>query len=259
MNELKDKKVLITGSSRGIGRATALAMARAGADIAVHYRRQEEAAQETVREVEKLGRSALLIKADIENLEEVDAMFARVKEAWGRLDVFVANAAATAFKPLDELKDYHIERTYRVIVTSVLRAAQHCHELMDDKGGRIITISSLGGEFTLPRYASIGSAKAALNSLTRYIAAEYGPHKITCNAISPGVVDTDSATFYAKESLDAFHEDVIRKTPLGRLATADDVADTALFLASDAARFITGQMIRVDGGLTLAGNGFDRA
>jgi enoyl-[acyl-carrier protein] reductase III len=259
MNELLDKKVLITGSSRGIGRATAAAMARAGADVAINYRRREDAAQEAAREVEELGRKCLVIKADIENLEEVDAMFDRIKEAWGSLDVFVANAAATAFKPLAELKDYHLERTYRVIVTSVLRSAQRCLELMEGHGGRIITLSSLGGEFTLPRYASIGSAKAALNSLTRYIAAEYGPRNITCNAISPGVVDTDSADFYAGENTPAFHEDVIRRTPLGRLATAEDVADVAVFLASDASRFITGQMIRVDGGLTLAGNGFDRA
>lgn len=186
-------------------------------------------------------------------------MFDRIKSAWGALDVFVANAAATAFKPLSELKDYHVERTYRVIVTSVLRSAQRCRELMEGRGGRIITISSLGGEFTLPRYASIGSSKAALNSLTRYIAAEFGPENITCNSISPGVVDTDSAEFYAGDHYRAFQEDVIRKTPLGRLAQSGDIADAVVFLASEASRFITGQIIRVDGGLTLAGNGFDRA
>lgn len=258
MDKLDGKKALITGSSRGIGRAIALAFAAAGADIAVHYRRQDEAARSVAEEVRRLGRQAIVVKADVENLEEVDAMFDQVRDAWGSLDVFVANAASTAFKPVTELKGYHLDRTFHVIVHSVLRSAQRCLELMRD-GGRIITISSLGGEFTLPRYANIGSAKAALNSLTRYIAAEFGPHKITCNAISPGVVDTDSAEFYASENYKLFQEDVVRRTPLGRLALPDDVADTALFLASDASRFITGQIIRVDGGLTLAGNGFEHA
>lgn len=259
MGILDGKKVLITGSSRGIGRATALAMAAAGADIAVHYRRQEEAANETAEEIKKLGRDSIVVNADLESLEEVDAMFDRVKESWGALDVFVANAAATAFKPLSELKDYHLERTFRVVVTSVLRSAQRSRELMAGRGGSIITVSSLGSDFTLPRYASIGSSKAALNSLTRYIAAEFGVDKITCNAISPGVVDTDSASYYAKDNYGGFQEDVIRRTPLGRLARSEDIADVVVFLASEGARFITGQVIYVDGGLTLAGNGFERA
>jgi enoyl-[acyl-carrier protein] reductase III len=253
----KDKKVLITGSSRGIGRATALAFAREGADVVIHYRRDESAAFETAEEVRKLGVQALVCRAELESPEEIDAMFDTVEKEWGALDVFMANAAATAFKPIMETKAHHIGRTYEVVINSVLHAVQRAVPLMEGRNGRIITVSSLGSRFTLPRYANIGSAKAALESLTRYMAAEFGPNGITCNTISPGVVETDSVRFYAKDEFETFKANVISRTPIKRLTQPEDVAGLALFLASDAASFITGQVIGVDGGLTLISYGPD--
>ena len=253
----KGKKVLITGSSRGIGRATALAFAKEGADVAIHYRRDEEAALATAEEAREFGGQVLLCKAELESSAEIDAMFDTVASKWGALDVFMANAAATAFKPIMETKDYHIDRTYQVVVKSVLHAVQRAVPLMEGRPGRIITVSSLGSLFTLPNYSTIGSAKAALESLTRYLAAELGAKGITSNVISPGVVETDSVKFYAKERFDAFKQNVTRRTPLGRLTQPEDVSGVALFLASEAASFITGQVISVDGGLTLVSYDID--
>jgi enoyl-[acyl-carrier protein] reductase III len=178
-------------------------------------------------------------------------MFDTIQQEWGALDVFMANAAATAFKPAMETKDYHIDRTYQVVIKSVLQSAQRAVPLMEGRQGRIITVSSIGSQFTLPNYSNIGSAKAALESLTRYLATELGPKGITSNAISPGVVETDSVRFYAKDGYETFKTNVSNRTPLGRLTQAEDVAGLALFLASDAASFITGQIIGVDGGLPL--------
>ncbi len=249
---LAGKKVLITGSARGIGRATAIAMAKAGADVAVHYRRQGEAAEEVASEIRRLGRKALVLKAELESEEEVDAMFDTIESNWGQLDVFMANAAASAFKPISDLKGYHFDRTYKVVIQSVVQSVNRAVPLMAGRPGRVIALSSMGSEHTLPRYTTLGTAKAALESLIRYMAAELAPKGITCNALNPGVVATESAKFYGGEQYDAYHADVVAHTPLGRVGTPEDVADVAVFLASDASRFITGQTIRVDGGLTLS-------
>jgi enoyl-[acyl-carrier protein] reductase III len=254
---LEGKKVLITGSSRGIGRATALAMARAGADVAIHYHRQADLANQVAEEIRGLGRDALVIAANLEDLTDVDRMFDHIQEHWNRLDVFMANAAATAFKRLSEVKPYHVERTYRLIVQSLIQSVQRAVPLMGDRGGRIITMSGHGTPYTIPLYATIGSAKGAVETIARYLAYELGPKHITCNTIAPGVVETDSARFYMGERYDEFERAVSRETPLGRLGTPDDVADVAVFLASDAARFITGQVIRVDGGLTITSGPFE--
>jgi enoyl-[acyl-carrier protein] reductase III len=256
---LAGKKALITGSSRGIGSACAVAFARAGADVVVHYRRDDRSAAETAATVRKFGREALLIKVDLEDSDKIGAMFDQVEQRWGKLDILVANAAATAFKSLNDLKSYHLERTHQVVVKSVLQCVQRATLLMRNGSGRIITMTALGSNFAQPRYACLGVAKAALESLTRYIAAEFGPQGITCNAIAPGVVDTESASFYAGERMAAFQECVISQTPLRRLTSTRDVASLALFLASDFAPFITGQVIRVDGGLTLTLPGFQNS
>ena len=132
---LEGKKVLITGSSRGIGKATALAMAKAGADVVVHYNRQAEMAEETASEIRKIGREVLIVQANLEDLDEVDRMFNAVKTEWGTLDVFMANAAATAFKPLMEMKPHHIERTHHLLVNSLIRSAQRAVPLMKGRSG----------------------------------------------------------------------------------------------------------------------------
>ncbi|MGH7995513.1 MAG: SDR family oxidoreductase [Opitutaceae bacterium] len=253
---LAGKKALVTGSSRGIGRACALAFAQAGADLVVHYRRDDAAAAATAAAVRELGRKALVIKADLEDPARIDGMFDEIGREWGSLDILVANAAATAFKPLADLKSHHLDRTYQVVVKSVVQCVQRSLPLMTGGAGRVITLTSPGSVLALPRYANLGMAKAALESLTRYVAAEAGERGVTCNAIAPGVVETDSVAFYAGAEYEAFRKRIVGQTPLRRLTQPADVAALALFLASDLSAFVTGQVIAVDGGLSLTPAGF---
>jgi enoyl-[acyl-carrier protein] reductase III len=259
INSLAHSKALVTGSSRGIGRATAIALAEAGCDIAIHYHRQRQDALDVADRITQLGRQSLVIQANLENPEERAQMFAEIEDQWGRLNIFVANAAATSFKTVLELKPYHLHRTYAVVLESFVDAAQRSLPLMqmDTKPGRIIAISSLGSQYTLPRYANIGSAKAALESMVRYLANEFGPYGITCNAISPGVVATDSSHYYAQDQYQDFLAAVTQRTPLGRLVTDRDVAQTVLFFAGENAAMITGQILQLDGGASLPAAGFD--
>jgi len=253
---LKDKKALVTGSSRGIGRATALALAREGADVVVHYRRQKDEALKVCQEVRALGRDALLVQAELESLDDVGKLFDEIEQTWGELDIFMANAAASAFKPVLELKPHHLERTYRLLVDNFILSVQRAVPLMEGRAGRIITVTGHGVQYTLPRYGNIASAKAALESLTRYLAAELGPRGITVNAIAPGVIGTDSEKFYMGDKLEQFNRACERATPLGRVGDPEDIADVAVFLSSALARFITGQIIVADGGLTLTSGPF---
>ncbi len=255
---LEGRKALVTGSSRGIGRATALAFAREGADVVVHYRRQQERAEAVAREVRSLGRQALVVQAELESPEEVGRLFDEVGETWGGLDIFMANAAASAFKPVMELKPHHLERTYRLLVDNFILSVQRAVPLMEGRDGRIITISGHGVHYTLPRYGNIASAKAAVESLTRYLAAELGSRAITVNAIAPGVIGTESEQFYMGDKLEAFDRACMEATPLGRVGTPEEVADVAVFLASKLARFVTGQVIVADGGLTLTSGPFQQ-
>jgi enoyl-[acyl-carrier protein] reductase III len=254
---LQNRIALITGSSRGIGRAMAWAMADAGADIVVHYHKQADLAAETAAGVEARGRRAVVVGANLEEPEDIAHLFGEVRDAFGALDIFVANAAATAFKPSLALKPHHFERTFNLIVRSVVLAVQHAVPLMEGRPGRIITVSGHGTPFTLPAYAALGSAKGAVETWTRYLAYELGPRGITANCLSPGVIATDSARYYLGETFADLDRAVSRDTPLGRMGVPEDVALAAVFLASDLSRFVTGQVLRVDGGLSLTSGPFE--
>jgi enoyl-[acyl-carrier protein] reductase III len=251
MTSLAGKVALVTGSSRGIGRETALRLAQEGADVVVHYHRLEAEADEVVAAVAAHGRRAWRVQADLEDLEQVDRLVAEAAEAAGRLDILVPNAAATAFKDVLDVQPHHFERTYNLIVRSFVRLVQRSVPLMEGRPGRVVAISGLGTPHVLPRYSLLGSAKGAVETWVRYLAVELAPRGITVNCVSPGVIDTDSARYYKGDAFPAFQEAVARATPLGRMGTPADVAGVIAFLASEDSAYVTGQVLRVDGGLGL--------
>jgi enoyl-[acyl-carrier protein] reductase III len=251
MTPFEGKVALITGASRGIGRATALLLAERGADVIVHYRRGEVEAKEVAEQVAALGRRGLSVQADIEQPEEIRRMFQQAAERFGGLDIFVANAAATAFRQMLDLKQHHLARTYQLSVFSFVQAAQEAVKLMEGRRGKIVTVSSFPTLRYLPNYAALGSAKAALETLTRYLAVEMAPRGITVNGVSPGLVQTDSSRIYAGQDYERFEREILESTPKGRIGTPEDIARVIVFLCSDDAEWIVGQTIMVDGGMTI--------
>lgn len=251
------KVALVTGASRGIGRATALALAAGGADVAVHYNRNQALADETARAIEARGRRAVALQADLEKPEEISRLFDQIAERFGSLDFFVANHAATAFKPTLEVKPHHYQRTFDLIVRSLVLCVQRVVPLMEGRPGVIVTIGGQGTVECLPHYAILASAKAALEAWTRYLAYELAGRGITANCVSPGVIATDSAKFYGGDRFPEFDRLVSAYTPAGRMGTADEVAAVVAFLCTPGARFIVGQTIVVDGGLGLTSGPFE--
>ncbi len=247
------KVAAVTGASRGIGRATALLLGERGADVVVHYRNHEAEAAQVVDALLRMGRRAEMVRADLEDPQQVSEFFRTVERRFGHLDIFVANAAATAFRPFAELKPHHLQRTYHLNVFSFVQAAQEAMRLMKGRGGRVVTVSGFPTQRYLPDYALLASAKAALETLTRYLAVEAAPLGITVNAVSPGVVDTDSLDYYKATDAENFDRTMVASTPKGRLGTPEDIARVIAFLCSDDADWIVGQTLVVDGGLTLMG------
>lgn len=246
-----DKVALVTGSSRGIGRAIALRLAQDGADVVVHYRRQAEAAKETAAAIVAGGRRSLVVQADLGESEMVQQMFAAVRDAFGGLDFFVANAASTAFKPLMEMRQHHFDKTFAITLTSFVEAAQCAVALMRGRRGRVVTVSGIDAHRYIPLHGALAAAKGALEVLTTYLACELAEHGITVNGVNPGLVDTDSARMFGDEVYRVLEKNIVTYTPHRRVGTPQDIANVVAFLCSDDAAWICGQTLTVDGGLSL--------
>jgi NAD(P)-dependent dehydrogenase (short-subunit alcohol dehydrogenase family) len=244
------KIALITGSSRGIGRAVALTLARQGASIVVNYKRNADLAEEVRAEIDQVGGRAIAVQADVERPEDIERLFQATREAYGRLDYFVCNAAASSFKPIRELKVHHLDRSYAMNIRAFVLGAQQAADLMPD-GGRIVALSSYGSTHAFPTYANLGSAKAAVEAWVRYLAVELAPQGINVNGVSGGVIESDSSEFFYHVEGMAPLESVISKVPKARMGTIQEVADVVTFLLSPASEYITGQTLVVDGGLSV--------
>jgi enoyl-[acyl-carrier protein] reductase III len=249
----QNKIALVTGSGRGIGRAIALHFAKHGADVVINFFRNRAPAEETARDIEKSGHRALLVKADIGDLDDLHRMFDKVEEEFGGLDIFIHNAASGFNRPAMEQKPKGWDWTMNINARALLFSAQRAATMMEKRGsGKIVSISSAGSTRVLPDYVVVGASKAALESLTRYLGVELISKGINVNAVSPGVVETDALNhFAAMGNQDNILQKFIEQVPAGRLIKPVEVAEVVAFLCTPAAAMIVGQTIVVDGGYTL--------
>lgn len=250
MFNIEGKVALITGGSRGIGRAIALRMAENGVDVVVNYVRHKKDAEETAELVQQRGTRCLVVKANVAKEEDVRLMFEMLENEFGRLDFLVSNAASGVLKPAMELTQRHWNWAMDINARALLSLVQHGVRMMQS-GSRVMAVSSLGSVRAIENYTTVGASKAALESLVRHLAVELGPQGINVNTISAGAVDTDALKHFPNR--DEILGTALARTPLGRLTTPDDVANIALFLCSDLASMIQGQVITVDGGYAIRG------
>jgi enoyl-[acyl-carrier protein] reductase III len=247
---LSGKIALVTGGTRGIGRAIALKLAGAGCDVAVVYHNSHEEAETVCTAIRGFGRRALALQADVSDPELVSEVLGAVRQQFGRLDFVVSNAAVGVLRPALELSLKHWRRCLETNALALNLLAQHAVPLMAP-GGRIIALSSLGASRAIPEYAFIGASKAALESLARSLAQELGPRGICVNVVSAGVVDTDALKYFPnREQLLAEYG---RRAPLGPNLTPEAVADAVYLLCLPEAAKITGHTLVVDGGYCISG------
>ncbi|RNB76465.1 3-oxoacyl-[acyl-carrier-protein] reductase [Brevibacillus panacihumi] len=245
---LTGKTALVTGASRGIGRAIALKLAEAGANIVVNYAGSEGAASETVAQVKALGRDAIMVRANVSDSEEVNEMFKTALEHFGSLDILVNNAGITRDNLLMRMK----EEEWDAVIDTNLKGVFNClkaatRPMMKQRSGKIINITSVVGVLGNPGQANYVAAKAGVIGLTKTAAKELATRGITVNAVAPGFIDTEM-TAVLPEDVKA---GLIGQIPLGRLGQTDDIANVVVFLASDAANYMTGQTLHVDGGMYM--------
>jgi enoyl-[acyl-carrier protein] reductase III len=242
------KIALVTGGSRGIGRAIALRLAADGADILVNYVRKGSAAQEVVEAVTALGRRAVAVKANVAEAEGVQRLVEAAHD-FGGLDLLISNAATGVMEPIAEITEKHWNWTLGANAWGFLHLTQQMTPLLAARGGRIVALTSMGSTRVMEHYGLVGTSKAALESLVRYCAVELAPRGIVVNAVSPGLVDTAAAHFLPEA--DALLVNAAAQTPAGRIPTVEDVAHVVAFLCSEEAAMIVGQTIIVDGGLSV--------
>lgn len=249
---------LITGSGRGIGKAIALQMAEEGADIVINFFRNRKPAEETADLIRELGRRVEVVKANIGEIDGIRTLFEATENVFGALDILICNAASGYNRPVLEQKPKGWDWTMNINARALLFCAQKAVPLMKIRGGgHIVSLSSPGSFRVLPNYVLVGTSKAALETLTRYLAVEFAPLNIVVNAVSPGIVETEALRHFENARQQDIVPKIVALTPAGRIVTTNDVAGVVCFLCTPDAEMIRGQTILVDGGYTLPLQGVD--
>jgi len=245
MASLAGKVAIVTGASRGIGRALALRLSQEGASVVVNYARGAEQAKDVVSAIEAAGGKALAVQADVSKTAEIRDLFDRTQETYSQIDILVNNAGVTLTKPIAEVTEAEFDNLFAINVKGTFFACQEAAKRMAE-GGRIVNFSSSTTAIMMPTYGVYVATKGAVEQLTRSLAKELGDRQITVNVISPGPTDTELFTVgKTAEQIQRFTQ----MAALGRLGKVEDIAEVTAFLCSEQARWITGQNIRVNGGI----------
>jgi 3-oxoacyl-[acyl-carrier protein] reductase len=247
MSGLTGKVAIVTGASKGIGAAIAKGLAAEGAAVVVNYASSREGADRVVADIAGAGGKAIAVKADVSKAADVQRLFDATKKAFGSLDVLVNNAGVYAFAPLEEVTEDEFHREFNINVLGVLLASREAMKYFGPDGGSVINISSVASKSATPAAVVYSATKGAVDTITRVLAKELGPKKIRVNAINPGGVETEGVHALGMIGSD-FEKQMVARTPLGRLGQPDDIASVAVFLASAASGWMTGETISVGGG-----------
>jgi 3-oxoacyl-[acyl-carrier protein] reductase len=245
-HNLSGKIALVTGASRGIGRAIAQRLSRDGAAVAVNYINNANSAKETAAEIKAGGGDAIVLQADVSKLEDIQGLFDQTIEHFGRIDILINNAGIRISKNVADIDEAEYDRLFAVNVKGTFFACQLAARRLSD-GGKIINVSSAVTRMMLPGYSIYAASKGAVDQITRVLAKELGGRHITVNAVAPGPVDTE---LFRDGKSDEQIQQMAQMAALGRIGEVQDIADAVAFLAGDDARWITGQCIHVNGGFT---------
>ncbi|HEX4772781.1 MAG TPA: glucose 1-dehydrogenase [Bryobacteraceae bacterium] len=250
MSKLKNKVAVVTGASKGIGAAIAKHLAADGANVVVNYSTSREGADNVVAEITKAGGKAIAVGGSVAKESDIETLFAETKKAYGKVDILVNNAGVYAFAPIEQITADDYNRQYNTNVLGLLLTTKAALPLFPAEGGSVVNISSIVSTLAPAATSVYSSTKGAVDTITKSLAKELGPRKIRVNAINPGLVITEGTQSAGIADSD-FEKSAVASTPLGRAGRPEDIAPPVAFLASDDARWITGETIYVSGGAAI--------
>ena len=246
--KLAGKVAVVTGASKGIGAGIARYLAVEGASVVVNYASSKEAADQVVNEITREGGKAIAVQGDVAKKKDIERLFTETKKAFGRLDILVNNAGVYQFAPLEEVAEDQIDRQFGINVFGLILATREALKYFGTEGGSVINIGSTASSLTPPNSVVYTATKGAVDAITRVLAKELGPKNIRVNSINPGMVETEGFHALGIPGSD-FEKQGIAQTPLGRVGQPQDIAPTVSFLASSDSAWVTGELLRVAGGL----------